>query len=562
MDGLTPTPRAEALLDTVSRLRTEKAPLEAHCEEIHRYILPSITPPLARSEAMGDKAHAEVLDNTAESANDMLAAAIHDAITPEAIDWFSLRITDDESLNDDPEIGAWLEDCAARMLNVFRSPRAGYALAAHEMRVDLVTFGTGCLAVLDRPGEGIVFVAVPFAQVLLETDADGRVVGVYRDFELTAVQALRAWPDDVGPAIRRAATGRSAAERNRTFRFVHAVTRRLERDPGRAAIDNRHKPWAEEILSVTDRRILRTGGYDENPFITPRWTKRAGEPYGRSQSMKVLGDVKMLQRAARVNIAGAELAMRPPLLVSDDGVLGPVRLTAAGLNKVRGDALMGSGSPIRPLLTGARPDIGEELMAAIRQRIETTYFKPLIQLVRKDRMTATEVLEVMAQNQRILSPFLGRLKAEDVGPTVERMFAIMLRGGAFRPMPAKLSEREIGVEYVSPMVKRQRLAQAQGLAQFLEIVTPLSSLKPEVFDNLDVDRAFRDTADIMGLYKDWVRKAEVVTSIREERQQVQEQAAQRQAFAETAGAAADAARALPALRQTLNSPTEAFDAAA
>lgn len=555
-------PIVSDVIERAGQLKAGRSGFDAHWEEIHRYIFPSITPPSRdRAGNAGEKAHTDVLDNTAETANEMLAAAVSDALTPDVIDWFTLRVTDDEDLNKDTEVASWLEDCAARMLNVFRSPSAGYAQAVHEMRTDLVTFGTGGMGIFDTPGEGIQFVAIPLAQMYLDIDSRGRVIATYRDFELTAKEAFAQWGEAAGDTVRRAAQANRPEGRNRKFRFIHAVMPRREREPGKARTDNRHKAFASIIVSVEDKCVAEETGFDENPFVTPRWTKRAGETYGRSPAMKALGDVKMLQRAARVNIGGAELTMRPPLLVADDGVLGPVRMTTGGLNHVRGDLMQGTANPIRPLLTGARPDIGEDLMQGMRIRIENAYYKPLIQLIRKDRMTATEVLEVMAQNQRILSPFLGRLKAEDVGPTVERVFAIMFRADAFRPMPDKLKGREVGVEYVSPMVKRQRLEQARGLAQFLEITAPIAAQDNTIYDNIDFDVAVRDTADIMGLYKDWVRKPELVTRMRDARRKAQEEASQRQAMAENVGTMAQAAQALPMLRQTLASPTEAMNAA-
>lgn len=556
-------PIVSDIIERAGQLKTERSTFDAHWDEIHRYVFPSITPPSRdRVTNPGEKAHAEVLDNTAENANEFLAAAVTDALTPDVIDWFQLRVTDDEDLNKDHEVAAWLEDCAARMQNVFRSPKSGYAQAAHEMRTDLVTFGTGGMAIFDTPGEGIHFVAIPLNQLFLEIDSRGRVIATYRDFELSAKVAFGQWGSAVGDTVKRSAQSKSPEERARKYRFIHAVMPRRDRDPNRARVDNRHKAFASIVVSVADKTIAEEAGFDENPFVTPRWTKRAGETYGRSPAMKALGDVKMLQRSAKVNIVGAELTMRPPLLVADDGVLGPVRMTTGGLNHIRADLMQGAANPVRPLLTGARPDIGEELMQGIRLRIENAYYKPLIQLVRKDRMTATEVLEVMAQNQRILSPFLGRLKAEDVGPTVERVFAIMLRNDAFKPMPRQLSRREIGVEYVSPMVKRQRLEQARGLAQLLEILGPIAAQDPTIMDNFDIDTIARDTADILGLYKDWVRAPQLVERMRAERRQVQEQAAKQKAANENMAAMADAVRAMPALRQTLASPTEALSAAA
>lgn len=543
---------AREVIDRADRMKSERGVFEAHWQEIRDFIVP-LSAALTRTETPGQKSHGQVLDNTGESAHEMLAGALVSIMTPDAVDWFTLRARN-ERVNQLPEAGWWLEDCAQRMLAVFRSPRGGFALSQHEKYLDVSSMGTAGGFIADRPGRGIIFSSIPLRQLLLAEDADGFVDTVYRDFTLTARQAMQRWNTKVGPKIQEAA--RDERRRDKPFRIVHAVYPRSDRDPGKK--DRRNLPFASVYVSADDRHVIEEGGFHEMPYVTPRWMKRGEEVYGRGPGMKALSDVKMLQRTMKVTIKGAEKMVDPSLMVADDGIVSPVRSGPGAITFYRSGAWQ--QDPIKPLLTGGRPDIGEELMNGIRFRIDNAFMKPLIQMIRKDRMTATEVLQVVEEGQRILGPYLGRLKTEDLGPMIERVFAIMLRAGGFAPMPEVLQGEEIEIEYVSPAVKAQRVARARGLAQFSEITAPLVQADPSLMDNIDADRAFRDTADVMGLPKDWLRPAEQVQEMRQARQQAQAQAAQRQAMAETVSTAANAVRALPALRQAV-SGTEAPDAA-
>lgn len=540
--------------DTIARadrMRSARSTFDAHWQEVRDVIIPLAASVTGR-EAPGQKAHGAVLDSTGEQANEMLAAALVSILTPDTVDWFTLSVADDDAANSDRDVALWLETAAARMLAVFRSPRSGFGTAQHEKMLDVCSFGTAGMFIADRPGVGIRFTTIPLRQLLLEEDADGRVDTVYRDFELTARQAVGRWGNAAGPRVIEAAVNPKHAER--PFRFVHGVEPRTGRIEGKG---RKGLPFRSIYVSVSDQEVIDEGGFHELPYVAPRWMKRGDEVYGRGCGMKALADVKMLQRSMKVTIKGVEKMIDPPLMVADDGILSPVRVNPSGLNYYRSGTY--SIDPIKPLLTGGRPDLGEEFMAGIRGRIDNAFMKPLIQMIRRDRMTATEVLQVVEEGQRVLGPYLGRLKSEDLGPMIERVFSIMLRAGAFPPMPQALGGRDVVIEYVSPAVRQQRLTRARALAQLSEITGPLLSMHPELADNLDGDKAYRDTADVIGLPKDWLRPVESVQQMRQARQQAQQDQSQRQAAMEMVDTGANAVRALPALRQALASPTEAIN---
>jgi hypothetical protein len=63
-----------------------------------------------------------------------------------------------------------------------------------------------------------------------------------------------------------------------------------------------------------------------------------------------------------------------------------------------------------------------------------------------------------------------------------------------------------------------------AMANALELFLPLSQLKPDVFDNLDSDAAFRDLSRSDGMPANYLLDEEQVVSLREARQKAQEQA--------------------------------------
>src|SRR3546814_4077959 len=100
------------------------------------------------------------------------------------------------------------------------------------------------------------------------------------------------------------------------------------------------------------------------PYMVPRWSKDAGEIYGRSPGWNALPDQKMLNEMSRTVLKAAQKAVDPPLMVADDGVLMPLRTHPGGINVVRAGAL--SNDPLRPL----RP---EEHTSELQSLSRTSY---------------------------------------------------------------------------------------------------------------------------------------------------------------------------------------------
>ncbi|NBQ51384.1 MAG: head-tail adaptor, partial [Marivivens sp.] len=67
-----------------------------------------------------------------------------------------------------------------------------------------------------------------------------------------------------------------------------------------------------------------------------------------------------------------------------------------------------------------------------------------------------EVVQRTEEKMRLLGPVLGRLQAELLQPMIERVFAVLNRQNKLPAAPAFLNDRDLDIEYVSPLAKAQR----------------------------------------------------------------------------------------------------------
>lgn len=543
-------PQDQLANDQIQRfqgMKANRAVLESHLQEIRDLILP-LAAAFTGSDTAGSKNRDQILDNSAESASELLSAGLNGFLTNPGTKWAGLRIAGRDESEEEAE---WLELAMEIHFLVFESPETQFTTQLGQVYQELVDFCTSVEYVAARPGRMPLYQAQTLSECFIAESHEGVVDTVFRIFALTARQAKQRWGNKAGEKVLK------AVEQNTTeqpFPFLHAVSPREE--SRRDSILARDLPIASTWISMQDKSTIQEGGFHEMPYIVGRWNKRSGEVYGRGPGMKALADVKMLQRAMEATILGAERTIKPALQIADDGVLGDVNLAAGALNFVRAEVLGGRGDVIKPILQGLRADLGEEFMQGIRLRIERAYFNHLLQLSRDPRMTATQVLKLDEEALRVLGPFLGRIQNELLGRLIERTFGILLRGGLLPPAPASLQGESLEVEYVSPIAKAQRLSEVSALSQLIEVTAPLINLDGGLLDNLDSDRAFRHAADRLGVPHALLRDPRKVEELRAARRAAAEEQAQAQRAQELAGAAQSAGQAAAAFSGAGIDPAE------
>jgi hypothetical protein len=529
--------RATALLKRYKTLQTNRQHWESHWQEVADYIVPRKAD-ITKKRTAGDKRTELIFDGTAVHAAELMAASLHGMLTNAATPWFSLRYQDDE-INSDDEAKEWLEGASDVMYQYLA--RSNFQEQIHELYSDLVTFGTAVIFV-DGDDDGVRFSTRHIAECYVSEDAKGRVDTVYRKYKTTA-RAAQAQFTNLTRRIEKLAEQDPYAE----VELLHIVMPREERNPKLRTKNN--KPFASIFVDPDEKQILGEGGFDELPYMVPRFLKASFElGYGRSPSMTALPDTKMVNKMSEIVIRASQLQIHPPMMVPDDGFMLPVRTTPGGLNFYRS----GTRDRIEPLNIGANNPIGEQQLEQRRQAIRAAFYVDQLILGTGPTMTATEVIQRTEEKMRLLGPVLGRLQAELLQPLINRVFSILARKRAFKPAPESLRDGDIDIEYVSPLAKAQRSGEVQSILQMVEFLAPLTQIDQGVLDYLDVDGMAKHIIRVTGTPATVVRGEGEVAQLREQRAAQAAQQAELQTMQSMATSAGEAA---PALRAVEDSPT-------
>ena len=525
----------DQIIKRLNRLESQKSTWEDHWQEILDYVMPRKAEVTVDYER-GQKRTEKLFDSTAIHANTLLAASLQGTLTSASLPWFHLRARN-ENLNNDRAVQVWLEDCRNRMLKAFNG--SNFNTEVHEFYLDICSTGTACIET-EETDTGFTFRTLHITEYFISEDRNGKIDTLFRKFEYTARQAMQKFGKDVlSDKIKEAFDNNP----DKKFTFVHVVMPAKEYHGGYKT----KLPYLSLYIEKDTKNLVKEGGYNEMPYLVTRWSKASGETYGRSPAYNALPDIKTLNKAVELGLKAWAKAIDPPLLVEDDGVIGRVKTSPAGLTVVRRDGA------IKPLNTNARFDVSDMRENELRNAIKQAFFSDQLELQQGPQMTATEVQVRYELMQRLLGPTLGRFQTEFLNPLIERCFNILDRQGLLAPAPDSVAGTSIDIEYVGPLARSQRMEEATAVERLYEMAAQLAQVAPQIMDNIDHDAAIRSRAELLGVPKNIMRG---IDEVQQQRQQQAEQQAQMQQMQQAQMAAQSVGQAAPAVQNAAEAMTD------
>jgi hypothetical protein len=287
-------------------------------------------------------------------------------------------------------------------------------------------------------------------------------------------------------------------------------------------------------LAGDPNKILQVGGYNDIPFVAPRWDVNGVDVYGESPGMDALGDIKMLQRMEEKKLKGLDKEIDPPMNA-------PVEMRGKGGSIISGDVNFYSQQQGIPGFVPVHQvkldftNLAFEL-DRVERRIEADFYNDLfLAIINSDRrsITATEIAKKYEEKLLMLGPVLERLQSEFLDPTIDRTFDIMNNLGMLPPPPKEMAGMPMNVEYVSMLAQAQKMVGLTAIEQTAAFVGSLAAVIPDVLDKFDADEAVDQYADLVGVPPSIIRTDDKVNDIRvaraEKQQMIEQSAMQMQA---------------------------------
>lgn len=518
---------AREILSRLEQLKSERSTFDAQWDEVAEYV-GTQTGFSANQPGKGEKRGLKAFDSTARIDLSRFAATMSSLLTPQNERWHKLDAPGQEGHTED----VYLDDVTRILFEARYSPTSGFPGQMFEAYESVGAYGTAVMAIMDS-GMGIKYRCVPLREVWMEENWQGQIDTVYREYSLTARQAVQQFGDKT-PEIIRERAGTRPGDR---FTFVQKVCPNAEVKGWRKDFEGME--WASYDICVTSKKTIQRGGYRKFPFAIARFSTSPGETYGRSPAMQCLATIKMLNEMKKTTLRASHKAIDPTLLM--DGSLQAFASIPGAV--VQGGVVDGKAQVI-PLQAGGNIPLSLEMMDRERATIHDSFFVSLFEILAEDRrnMTAQEVMQRAQEKGQLLGPVAGNFEASFLGPLIERELDILEMARQLPRMPQSLEEQggAYEIKYTSPISLAQKAGQGVAALRFIEAVGAVAQYDPNVVNSVDADELLRVIADAQGVKPSILRdKAEV--SKRNAEQQQQNQAA---AVLQGADVAANAARSL------------------
>ena len=189
----------KALVKRLKDLETQRDYWNTHYQELADYMLPRKSD-IVRKRSRGEKRTENIFDGTALQAVDLLSASLHGMLTSGATPWFHLDMKDEE-LGRDDDVREWLQSSSTSMMKAFN--QSNFETEVHEMYVDLVVFGTGCMFVEMDKGT-LRFSTRHISEFYIQENQYGLVDTVFRKYKSPVRQVIQRFGiDNVSDYLRK-----------------------------------------------------------------------------------------------------------------------------------------------------------------------------------------------------------------------------------------------------------------------------------------------------------------------------------------------------------------------
>ncbi len=501
------------IIDRYKREKARRALYDDTWQEIADFMLPSRAS-FTEKQMEGSNRRERIFDSTPEEAVESLAAGLHGMMTSRGQRWFYLA-PQRAALSTNVQVKRWSAAVTEIMYSVFNSPASGFHTQIDQCYQDLSALGN-CMLFTETtsPESPVVFQSRHMSKCCFATNFYGVVDTVfYSEMYPLGMVVKRFGAENLPDNLKRAyENGQSGKE----VELLHAVMPR-DADEIKGKIGSTSMPYGSYWILSEHKTLLSEGGYRDMPYNAARWRVRTGESYGTGPGERMLPEVRMLNEMYKTVMKAGQKALDPPLQVPDDTFIGPIRTRPSGLSYYRAN----SQAKIEPIESRHRVDIGIELLEMQRQLIRRGFFQDAFDITSDSdgvNVKATFTMQRRDDKFRRLSPVFSRLDSELLEPIIARVYSVLDAKGMLPPPPAVMENEGVRVEYISPVARAMRTAEADDLLRLLELAAPLAEIDPDASLNIDADKAVRVAGiELFNVPPEIMRSEAEVKRMREQR---------------------------------------------
>lgn len=483
---------AKEIIQRAGEADNERRQIQPYIDIGYKYAIPW------RKDASRGSIMQSLMDATGPKAVAGFSARLATSLIPPEGKFFELRAGDLIQYGDprDVEAADKKNEFATNIVHsMLRGARIDLAL--QEMCQDLA-LSTG--AMFMRQGDMVRSImevcAVPSYQLNLELGANNMHCAWFWEREITGRQLKENYPqNDKWPPSLKTKVEKNEGEKHKILQ---------------ATIWNSQEKLYQ-TFAVIDNYILDQTEQRASPWITPRYWAMPSFAWGIGPLLLALPDIRTLNKNVELLLRAAALALAPPMMVADDGVINPDALVIGEHSLIRVSRTGGGmfGDPIKPLQLGGRVDLGQMQADDMRARVKETLLDVSLPPETGAVRSPTEIIKREQQEQQLTLGAFGRLQRECLEPIVARCIDIADR----LKIPGVVWEQNRPdyylnkVKITTPMARAVEQGDATNFMNYLQI---LANIGGQELTQLMVDLEAQAPwlADMMGVPANRIRPSD------------------------------------------------------
>ena len=420
----------------------------------------------------GQKKMDRVFDSTAINSTQRFANRMQSGIFPPQRKWCRLEPGSDIPEDRQAEAQLALDQYSDKLFDTLK--QSNFDIAIGEFLLDL-SVGTAVMMV--QPGDDTMpvnFIPVPQYLVSFEEGANGKVDNVYRRMRIKGEAIQRQWPDIKIPQALQIQIDNKPEEE---IELVEATL-----------LDQKRGDYCYHVIHKKSKTELLYKRMDYSPWVVSRYSKVAGEIYGRGPLITALPDIKTLNKVKELTLKNASINIAGVYTAADDGVLNPntIQIKPGAVIPVARNGGP-QGESLRPLPRSGDFNLTQLEINELTQSIKRILLDESLPPENMSARSATEVVERMKELSQNLGSAFGRLINETMIPLVSKMLEVMDERGIIT-LPLKVNGLEVKISPVAPLAMAQNMDDIQNVLQYAQIAQqagPEGAMSIKVGDMLD-----------------------------------------------------------------------------
>jgi hypothetical protein len=418
--------------------------------------------------------------------------------TPQFTSWFEIGLgSAAEQMPDEAfkqAVGKSKEDAKAELEAVTKIVQAvfngpGFPTASNELYIDW-HIGQGGMKIMpndDIMGEPVIFQSMPLSHFYAYEGPNGRLDRWFFWHEVRADAIMTEWTDaTLTPKLKE-----DAEKPTPPLVKLCAV---VYRD-----YDEKEQPYRYELFykKGEEKSRLVERKSRTSPFVTPRYAKLPGENRGRGPVLFAIPDIRTANKIVELTLRAVAVAVAGVYTATENGLTGPVSIKPYSIIKVRSNGGP-SGPSIQRLDNPQRIDFGELVLENLHMNIRKVIGDNSLPAEAGPIRSATEFIQRARELVADQAGGLGRLYAEFIIPSVQRVVDILESKQILQSQGLKIDQFLIEVRMTSPLARGEAMSEVENIVRFMEMLKALGGDQLMAFE-VNLEKVTPRLGDLMNV---------------------------------------------------------------